>query len=101
MTKLRIDVGLQGNGYAFRLYPLAARWLEQNFPDAPRVNSLFIGYDGKHTITTLKDANWYNIINLLTGLTPSQLEDVENITVVAPRTGETVYKVSPQHVEVL
>lgn len=100
MTQLRIDVGLQGNGYAFRLYPLAERWLEQNFPDAPRVDRLFVGYDGKHTITTLKEVNWYSIINLLTGLTPTQLEEVEDIIVVAPRIGETVYQVRPQRVQV-
>lgn len=99
MTQLRIDVGMQGDGYAFRLYPLAEAWLEEHFPNAPRVNSLFVGYDGKHAITNLKDVNWYHIINLLTGLTPTELESLEDINVVSPQTGHTIYQLNPQHVQ--
>lgn len=101
MTKLRIDVGLQGDGYAFRLYPLAEAWLEEHFPETPRVDSLFIGYDGKHSIATIKEVNWYHIINLLTGLTSSQLEELDSINVVAPRTGKTIFQMSPQRVKTI
>ena len=98
MTQLRIDVGLQRNRYIFQLHPNSRHFLDSNYPDSPRTDSLVLSYWNQHSIEQLSNGNWLNIFSLVTGLSPSQLEQFDDILVYDPHPNKLVYQLKSQHV---
>ncbi|MEM7535442.1 MAG: hypothetical protein AAF639_24915 [Chloroflexota bacterium] len=74
--KLTLYMGTQKDGYVFRPRPKSRVWLEEHYPDKPRVSSVFIGFDKGLDSQQIPDAIWRQVWVLLTGLSDSELIDV-------------------------
>lgn len=86
-----INVGIQRDGFTFRLDPLSRVQLEQRYPDLPRVASLFLGFDQHKELSAIPQQIWQQLVQLLTGLTFEQINEIGGFMVVNPRNEETVY----------
>lgn len=76
MQKIILNVGSQRDGYVFRPRPKSRVWLEEHYPDKPRVSSVFIGFDKSVEFPQIPDAIWRQVWSLLTGLSDKELSDV-------------------------
>lgn len=98
MSKLTVLVGMQSDGYVFRLEPLSKRLLEQQGDPDGTVSSIFISYDTKHHFEQIHGRIWEHVITLLTGSSFEDLNRAGGFTVVDPVTNETLYDSVAQHV---
>ena len=92
MAQLLVNVGKQLQGYAFRLQPLSRRWLVEQFPDAPRVASVFISVDTKQDFSHIDPIILNRVFALLTGLYEDEIEEyLDGVAIIALGTGEELY----------
>jgi len=101
--KIILNVGSQRDGYVFRPRPKSRVWLEENYPEKPRVSSVFIGFDKAVDFPQIPDAIWRQVWTLLTGLSETELFDVatnqtDGLVVFDPITRQEVYHSEPVHV---
>jgi hypothetical protein len=89
--KFLIDVGFQRDGYTFRLDPRSRVWLEETYPDLPRVASIFIGFDQHHDLQQIPQSIWNQIIQLLTGLSFQEINTIGGFVVTNPQTEQEVF----------
>jgi len=82
---VQIDVGCQRSGCTYMLHPTSLAIIKKKFPHARMVHSVFLGsdnlMDGKEL---MQDAVWDHVAILLTGLTPSQLDELGGYRVYDP-----------------
>ncbi|MBI1923684.1 hypothetical protein HYR99_05485 [Candidatus Poribacteria bacterium] len=86
-----INVGIQFDGYVFRLRPRSREWLKTKFSLAHTVASVFIGFDKKQDFQQIHRSIWNQISILLTGLSLEEINQLGGFTVFSPRTGEEVF----------
>ena len=98
MDQLLINVGKQFEGYTFRLQPKSRLWLGQQFPDVPRVGTVFISADTKQDITYIHDQILFQVFTLLTGLSKEQLKKLGGLAVFNPQTNKEVFTYRGKHV---
>lgn len=91
MAQLLVNVGKQLEGYTFRLQPRSRRWLVEQFPDDPRVASVFISVDTKQDFTHIHPNILEQVFTLLTGLEEEKLNTLDELTVFEPRTGRQIF----------
>lgn len=89
-AQIRINVGVQRDGYVFELWPTSRDWLEQHYPDQYRVADLFIGFDKQQDLRQLLESVWAHISQLLTGLSLEKVNQIGGFTVYNPRLGQEV-----------
>lgn len=85
-----INVNWQREGYIFGLRPLSRVWLETNYPDRPRVVSVFIGLDQRVDLRQLPDTILRQVLNLVTGLSLEEVQAFGGYTLHNPLTGEDI-----------
>ena len=91
MAQLLVNVGKQMQGYTFRLQPLSRRWIVDQFPDAPRVASVFISVDTKKDFSTVHPNIMTQVFTLLTGLDQEELKTLDGLSVFEPMTNSNIY----------
>lgn len=89
-AKIRINVGVQRDGYVFELWPTSRDWLEQHYPDQYRVTDLFIGFDKQQDLRQIPESVWDHISQLLTGLSLEKVNQIGGFTIYNPRLGQEV-----------
>jgi hypothetical protein len=91
MAQLLVNLGKQMQGYTFRLQPLSRRWIVKQFPDVPRVASVFISVDTKKDFSTVHPNIMNQVFTLLTGLNQEELKTLDGLAVFDPRTSSNIY----------
>jgi len=86
-----INVGIQFDGYVFRLQPRSWEWLKTKFPKAHTLASVAIGFDKRPDFQQIHRSIWNQISILLTGLSLEEINKLGGFTVYSPRTGEEVF----------
>ena len=86
-----IDVGIQRDGYTFRLDPLSRVQIQQTYPDLPRVASVFISFDQHKDLEQLPLPIWQQLVQLLTGLSFERINELGGFSVFNPHTETVVY----------
>jgi hypothetical protein len=82
---VEIAVGCQRDGCAYRLQPTSLGLIKQKFPHARMVPSVFLGADTQTDMQVqFQDAMWDQVATLLTGLTPSQLDELGGYRIYDP-----------------
>lgn len=89
--KIEIHFGTQREGYTFRLRPKSLSWLEERYPHRRQVDSVFIGYDKHQDLQQLPESIWENIVQLLTGFSSEELNEIGGFRVVHPVTQQEIY----------
>ena len=93
-----IHISDQLDGYVFRLRPRSRLWLEEHYPEQYRVASVFIGFDKVESVEQIHESIWYQVANLLTGLSVEELNSGEAFAVVNPSTDQVVFSSMIVHV---
>ena len=91
MAQVLVGVGKQMQGYTFRLQPRSRIWLVEQFPDAPRVESLFISVDTKGDSFTVHPNIMNQVFTLLTGLDQEELKSLDEVAVFDARKNSNIY----------
>ena len=86
-----IDVGTQRDGYTFRPDPRSRVWLEKTYPNLPRVASVFIGFDQHQDLQQIPQSIWQQIVQLLTGLSFVEINNIGGFVVTNPQTEQEVF----------
>lgn len=103
IEKLTLNVGSQRDGYVFRPRPKSRVWLEEHYPDKPRVSSVFIGFDQAVDLQQIPAPIWRQIWSLLTGLSDNELSDVATnqtggLLIFHPMSGLEMHQSVPAYV---
>lgn len=98
MNQLLINVGKQFEGYTFRLQPKSRLWLGKQFPDAPRVSTVFISADTKQDVTHVHDQILSQVFTLLTGLSKEELKNLGGLAIFDPQTNQEILTYRGPHV---
>ena len=93
MAQLLVGVGKQRQGYTFRLQPRSRIWLAEQYPDAPRVASIFISVDTSNANDSFSvHPNIMNqVFTLLTGLDQEELKTLDGLAVFDARKNSNIY----------
>jgi hypothetical protein len=89
--QIRINVGIQRDGYVFELRPTSRDWLEQNYPDKYRIVDLFIGFDKHQNLQQIPESVWDHISYLLTGLSLEEINQIGGFTIYNPLVGQEIF----------
>lgn len=89
--RIEIHYGAQRDGFVFRLRPKSLIWLEENYPGRRQVDSVFIGFDQRHELEQIPISSWEHIIELLTGFSIDEMNEIGGFRVVHPVTEEEIY----------
>ncbi len=91
MNGFVIDVGHQGQGTTFQLDPKSQILLEERFPTAQPVVSVYLSYRREQDLSLLQDSTWQHVAELLTNLSGVDIDQQGGFEVVVPSTGRLVY----------
>lgn len=89
-AEIIINVNMQRDGYIFGLRPRSRIWLETNYPNRPRVASVFIGLDKIVDLRQLPETIIGQVLNLITGLSLDEVQAIGGYSLHNPVTGENV-----------
>jgi hypothetical protein len=89
---LVIYIGRQGDGGVYNLGPWSKKRIEDAFPQARRVPFLHIGYYDMQDFEKLQGPFWPCFVELLTGLTLKQLDEMGGVILYEVPT-ETTWQV--------
>ncbi len=92
MSGFVIKVGHQGRGTTFQLHPRSQILLEERFPDARPVLSVYLSYQAEQDLSRIPDSTWQHVAQLLTSLTEAEIAQHGGFEVVMPATGHLVYR---------
>lgn len=98
MEKLTVLVGIQNDGYVFRLKPSSKKELLLKRDLQDTVSSVFISYDTKRDFEQIHGRIWDHVITLLTGMSLNKLNRMGGFAIVDPSTNQTLYDSVAQHV---
>jgi hypothetical protein len=71
---LLVDVGIQENGYTFRLNPKAQNELKDMNPEFNCAQQLFISFDVKTDLENYFGPIWQEVLHILSGLSDEELK---------------------------
>ena len=91
MSGFVIDVGHQGRGTTFQLDPRSQILVEEKFPEARPVASVFLSYQDEQDVSAIQDPTWQHVAQLLTSLTEDEIVQHGGFEVVVPSTGRLIY----------
>ena len=66
--------------------------LEESFPEARPLASVFLSYESEQDITKIAEATWLHIAQLLTSLSEAEIGRMGGFEVVEPVTGRQIYQ---------
>lgn len=92
MDKLLIDVGQQGNGCVFALYPLIQPKFEEKLAETNKFSRVYVGYERGKDPDELVGAMSQQIVTLLTGLPEPTIAQLGGFAFRNPVTGEELFK---------
>ena len=101
MTKeanIIVHVGRQRDGYVFGLRPRSRVWLEEKYPEKERVASVFFGLDEMRDIQQIPEVLWAQVLHLLNGISPDELNASGGFSVYDPSTKEEISNSLRTHV---
>lgn len=87
---LTIEMTTQGNGWTFRLDPKSRSLLTQRFDHASIGSSVFVGTDTRRSYEDIHGTMWNQIVLLLTGLSPDQIEELGGYQIIDVRSGRMI-----------
>lgn len=89
---VRIRVGRQENGVTYELAPKSRALLQDRFSnDIPPASRVFVSYETKTSFETLHGPVWKHVAGILTGLSPEQIEDIDEVIFEDPNTSTTLF----------
>ena len=91
MDKIIIEVGVQLDGYTFRLSPRARAKLERESPNLPPPTSLFVGFDTRSDFEKIHGPMWQQIVSILTGISEDKLKKIGDYEFVDPLTNRVIH----------
>lgn len=97
MEPIWIDIGLQGDGCVYALRPSSRSRIREVFPQAALVPNLFIGYESEADFFELQAPLWSQVAQMLTGLTPEQLEHLGGVVLFDPMSDKEVWRSHQAH----
>ena len=97
-AQIIIHAGRQRDGYVFGLRPRSRVWLEERYPQKERVASLFIGLDKMQDIQQLPASILTQVLNLLTGLSLDELNEIGGFAIYDPATKQPLFDSLPIYV---
>ena len=90
---VEIAVGCQSDGCAYRLQPTSLSLVKQRFPNARMVPGVFLGTNTPtNPQEQFQDAMWDQVATLLTGLTPTQLDELGGYRIYDPANDRVLRK---------
>ena len=89
-AKIIVHVGRQRDGYVFGLRPRSRVRLEESYPNKERVSSVFIGLDRMSEIQQIPESILAQVLNLLTGLSLNELNEIGGFSIYDPSTKQEV-----------
>jgi hypothetical protein len=92
MDKLLIDVGQQGNGCVFALYPIIQAKFKEKITRTTKFSRVYVSYEGGQKAEELVGAMSQQIITLLTGLPEPTIQELGGFAFRNPVTGEEIFK---------
>ncbi len=98
MENLTVNVSKQLDGFNFSLSPLTRQNIQNEFPNANPIQSIFVTFDVKADFNLLHGKIEKYIYPALTGIPDKNLQDVENIQFVDSLTKKELYHISSSHV---
>lgn len=97
MNKLLVDVGQQGNGCVFELYPIIPAKFKDKLVDHQKFSGVYLSYDRSENPEQLVGAMSQQIITLLTGLPEPTIEELGGFAFRNPATGEEIFRKRAQN----
>ena len=82
--ELVVNVGLQGDGYAFQLDPTSMKRLREGGQTASLPPRAFVAFDVTQAFQSVRDAIASHIVPLLTGLNAEQIKARGGVTFYDP-----------------
>ena len=99
MSEITIYAAKQLDGYTCTLEPRSKAAIEDQLPKEPvPVSKVFISYGISAEIEFQYESIWKHIAELLTGLPAEKLQELGKVVFVDPRTLQTLFEPSVQHV---
>lgn len=98
-AKIIINVGIQSDGYVFRLQPKSRHWLQENYPHTNIVSSIFIGFDTKQEFEEIHGSIWEQVSKLLTGLSLQELNTLGGFAIYSPSEKKEIMQSSHIRIE--
>ena len=103
MSEITIYAAKQLEGYTCTLEPRSKAAIKDQLPKEPvPASCVFISYDDIYAIKTdfefLHGPIWKHIAEILTGLPAEKLQELGKVVFVDPRTLQTLFEPSVQHV---
>ena len=96
MTRLKISVNKQLDGYSFSIAPSIREFIKKLFPNAHPANNIFVAYDTKSDFDLYYDKLENYIFPALLGINKDHdLKKIDEIEFVDSQTGKTLHKVAP------
>lgn len=89
---VRIRVGRQENGVTYELAPKSRAVLQDQFSsEIPPASSVFVSHETKTNFETLHGPVWKHVVGILTGLSPEQIEEIDEVIFEDPKTSTTLF----------
>ena len=96
MTKFKISVNKQLDGYSFSISPSIREFIKKLFPNAHPANNIFVAYDTKSDFDVYYGNLENHIFPALFGINNNDdLKKIDEIEFVDSLTGKTLHKVIP------
>lgn len=92
MSKILIEVGVQTDGYNFRLSPKTWSFLTDEDSGAKPARGIFVGHDTHRDYQLIHGPMWDQVALLLTGLSAARLEELGGYEFVEAKTGKLLHK---------
>lgn len=83
---IQINIGKQSDGCVYELHPLSRRDIRAKFPSVRAAPSVFIGYKTEAEFEALHGPMWMQVVQMLTGLGPSQIKKLGGAKIYDPLT---------------
>lgn len=91
MEKLKILLGVQEDGYVFKLHPKSVKKIKENFPDKILPSQLFIAFDVKQDFEKLHGPILDHVAPGLTNLTSEELKKIGGVQIINPISNEILW----------
>ena len=92
MDKLLVDVGQQGNGCIFELYPITPEPFEKELDSTQKFERVYVSYNKSEDPEQLVGTMSQQIIRLLTGLPEPTIQELGGFAFRNSVTGEEIFR---------
>jgi hypothetical protein len=92
---VQIDIWVTYDGVNYSLHPFSEELIQERFPDARPLPSIFLGHESRAEFPARHKPLWERMAMMLTGLTLEQIAELGGFSIFNPETKKLVWRWKP------